>query len=73
MSGNYPDGLSDTTPGAPWNQGDPAPLVCDDCHEVQPSDSEEGDSCPECGSPNLREQSACPNCGRPETGCVCDD
>lgn len=42
---NYPDGLSEGTPGAPWNQPDPEPLKCDVCGELV-EDCDPGDDCP---------------------------
>lgn len=45
MIGNYPDGLSEGTPGAPWNQGDPDPLICSECGYENECDEREGDPC----------------------------
>lgn len=45
---NYPDDLSDGTPGAPWNQTtDYDPVICDACdHEVDdPAEDLVGEPC----------------------------
>lgn len=82
MPSNYPDGLSEGTPGAPWNQEDPWPLICVDCDLLDETGAEAGDSCAHehdfgnttgpCGG-ELREQERCPGCNQPESGCYCDE
>lgn len=42
---NYPDGLSESTPGAPWNEPDAAPLICSVCMDPTPDGVEEGSPC----------------------------
>jgi hypothetical protein len=65
---NYPDGLSEGTPGAPWNQ---EPERCSKCRDDLDQDaSEQGGDEP--GWPG----GICSDCadqGAIETGCSCDE
>lgn len=65
---NYPDGLSEGTPGAPWNQ---EPARCSKCRDDLDQDaSEQGDE-NDPGWPG----GLCSNCAgdrNRETGCDCD-
>lgn len=46
MSGNYPDGLSEGSTGAPWAAVDDPPLICSHCeHEPDDGVFEVGTAC----------------------------
>lgn len=46
MASNYPDGVSESTPDAPWNRPD-APLRCSACYH-KTFECEVGDECESC-------------------------
>lgn len=73
---NYPDGLSDYTPNAPWNQRNPEVVRCPECdHETDQAES--GDAClsepdeehGQCGGSYM--DLHCTECGL--IACRCDD
>ncbi len=75
---NYPDGISESTPTAPWNQGDPDPLICSHCqHEPDEAEGWEiGTSCryeKDLNDPCIGtyESKRCTNCN--SLACRCDD
>ncbi len=45
MALNYPDNVTHTSPDAPWNAGDPDPLVCSECFHNSECDEVAGDLC----------------------------
>lgn len=71
MSGNYPPGVSASTPNAPWN--DEPRETCNECggfyaddgHETVGEDGEK--LCIECGEQFIYEgANYCPQCGSPD-------